>query len=64
MGVLTTPSYQQFDSKMIDNDFYSDTIYLSADTVYRDTISNVNTTQWNVTVLVNVTRSCSKWTLE
>jgi len=52
MGELTTPSYLQSDSKVIDNDPYSDMVYVSADTIYLDTVSNTSTTQWNVMVLV------------
>ena len=52
MGELTTPSCQQSDSKTIDNDPYFDTDYLSADSVYLDTISNTNVTQWNVILLI------------
>ena len=51
MGELTTPSYQQTESKIID-DPYSDTVYLSADTVYLDTVGNSTANQWNVTVLI------------
>ena len=61
VGELITPSYQQSDSKVIDNDPYSDTVYLSADTVYLDTASNTNAIQRNVTVLVG---GNPKWTLE
>ena len=52
MGELTTPSHQQADSKLADYDPYSDTVYLSADNVYLDTVNNVNANKWNVTVLV------------
>ena len=51
MGELTTSSYYQTESKIID-DPYSDTVYLSADTVYLDTVGSTPANQWNVTVLV------------
>ena len=51
MGELTTPLCNQ-DSKTFDDEPYSDTVYLNADTIYLDNVGNGNTNQWNVTVLV------------
>jgi len=51
VGELTALSYKQAESETND-DPYSDTVYLSADTVYLDTVSNAAANQWNVTVLV------------
>ena len=51
IGELTTPSCNQ-DSNTFDDEPYSDTVYLNANTIYLDTVGNGNTNQWNVTVLV------------
>ena len=51
IGELTTPSCNQ-DSNTFDDEPYSDTVYLNADTIYLDTVGDGNTNQWNVTVLV------------
>ena len=51
MGELNT-TLQQQEGDTFDNDPYSDTVYLSADTVFLDTVDNLNSNQWNITVLV------------
>jgi len=52
MGELTTPLYQQTDTDVPDNDPYSYSIFLSADTVYVDAVNKTNFSQWKITVTV------------
>ena len=51
MGELTVPSYQPSDRDLQDTDTYSDAVFLSADAVYVDNLSN-DSSQQNITVTV------------